>query len=191
MFKATICSFLLIIILVSTKAWAAPETYVIDPTHTYPNFAVSHLGFSTMYGRFDKTTGEFSIDREAKKGSVEISIDTATINTGLEERDDHLRAPDFFNAAEFPTITYKATNIKFEGDEPSLIEGNLTLLGVTRPVTLTITSFKCGTNPMNNKALCGIDATGQLKRSDFGMKYALPGVGDDIKLMISAEGYKK
>src|SRR5690606_38763323 len=78
MFKATICSFLLMIILVSTKAWAAPEAYVIDPTHTYPNFAVSHLGFSTMYGRFDKTTGEFSIDREAKKGSVEISIDTAT-----------------------------------------------------------------------------------------------------------------
>ncbi len=191
MLRVTVCAFLSMMVLVSTKVLSALEDYVIDPTHTYPNFAVSHLGFSTMYGRFDQTSGEFSIDREAKKGSVKITIDTATINTGLKKRDDHLRSPDFFNTVEFPTATYQATDIKFNGDDPEIIEGNLTLLGVTKPVTLTITSFKCGTNPMNNKAMCGVDITGQLKRSDFGMKYALPGVGDEIKLIISAEGYKK
>ncbi|MDT8364504.1 MAG: YceI family protein [Nitrosomonas sp.] len=181
----------LLVALVSFKTFAATENYDIDPTHTYPTFAVSHLGFSTMYGRFDKTSGTFSIDRAGRQGAVDIIIKTASINTGLEKRDDHLRSPDFFNTIEFPDATYQSGNVKFEGDEPKTIEGKLTLLGVTKPVTLTITAFKCGQNPMNNKAMCGIDAVGSLKRSDFGMKYALPGVGDEIRLMISAEGYKK
>jgi len=183
--------FVLPMLLLSVKTLAAVENYEIDPAHTYPNFTVSHLGFSTMYGRFDKTSGTFAIDRVSRQGAVDITIQTSSINTGLEKRDDHLRSPDFFNTVEFPVATYKSGSVKFEGDEPKIIEGNLTLLGITKPVILTITAFKCGQNPMNNKAMCGIDATGSLKRSDFGMKYALPGVGDDIRLMISVEGYKK
>lgn len=182
-----LASFLL---LFGACASAAPETYTLDPTHTYPHFAVSHLGFSTMHGRFDKTSGKFTIDRAAKTGSVDVMIETASINTGLQKRDDHLRSPDFFNTAEFPQVTYKATVVRFAGDVPTTVEGNLTLLGITRPVTLTIAAFKCGTNPMNKRAMCGIDATAYLKRSDFGMKYALPGAGDDLKLTIEAEAYK-
>lgn len=189
--RLNIYLFVLPMLLLSIKTFAAVENYEIDPAHTYPNFAVSHLGFSTMYGRFDKTSGTFAIDRENRRGSVDITIETASIDTGLEKRDDHLRSPDFFNVVEFPVAIYKSGSVKFEDDEPKIIEGNLTLLGVTKPVILTITAFKCGQNPMNNKAMCGIDAVGNLKRSDFGMKYALPGVGDDIRLIISAEGYKK
>jgi len=174
----------------STSVPAATETYTIDPTHTYPHFAVSHLGFSTMRGRFDKCSGKLTIDRAAKVGSVEITIETASLSTGLKKRDAHLRSPDFFNTAEFPKATYKSTAVKFNGDTPTTVEGNLTLLGVTKPVTFTITAFKCGKNPMNQKAMCGIDATANMKRSNFGMNYALPGVGDNLKLTIEVEAYR-
>lgn len=177
-------------VLSASSALAAPETYTLDPTHTYPHFAVSHLGFSTMLGRFDKTSGKLTLDRAAKTGSVDVTIESASLSTGMQKRDDHLRSPDFFNTAEFPKITYKSTAVKFKGDAPATVEGNLTLLGVTKPVTLTITAFKCGANPMSQKAMCGIDATAQMKRSDFGMKYGLPNVGDDLKLTFEVEAHK-
>lgn len=167
----------------------AAETYTVDPTHTYPHFSVSHLGFSTLQGRFDKTSGKVTLDRSAKSGSVDITIDATSINTGLAKRDDHLKSPDFFNTAEFPTLNYKGS-IKFNGDTPSSVQGSLTLLGVTKPVTLTIDSFKCGANPMNKKEECGASAYTQIKRSDFGMKAFLPGVGDDIRLVFEIEAYK-
>lgn len=176
--------------LSGTSALAAPESYTLDPTHSYPYFSVSHLGFSTMQGRFDKTGGKVLLDQAAKTASIDVTIDTASINTGLQKRDDHLRSPDFFNTAEFPKATYKSTAVKFNGNVPATIEGNLTLLGVTRPVTLTVATFKCGPNPMNQKPTCGVNATGTLKRSDFGMKYALPAVGDDITLAIAVEGVR-
>ncbi|MEE8287813.1 MAG: YceI family protein [Nitrosomonadaceae bacterium] len=174
----------------SASVSAATETYTIDPSHTYTHFAVSHLGFSTMRGRFDKTSGKLTIDHVAKVGSVDVIIETASLNTGLKKRDAHLRSPDFFNTAEFPKATYKSTMVKFNGNTPTTVEGNLTLLGVTKPVTLAITAFKCGKNPMNQKAMCGIDATANMKRSNFGMNYALPGVGDNLKLTIEIEAYK-
>ncbi len=168
----------------------AAESYTIDPAHTYPHFSVSHLGFSTMQGRFDRSSGKVTLDRAAKKGTVEIAIDAGSISTGWAKRDQHLSGPDFFNAPEYPTISYKSSAIKFKGDTPSSVEGNLTLLGVTKPVTLSIDAFKCGTNPMNQKELCGADVSTQIKRSDFGMKFALPNVGDDIKLVFEIEAYK-
>jgi polyisoprenoid-binding protein YceI len=174
----------------STTASAAPETYTLNPEHTYPHFAVSHMGFSTTHGRFKTTSGKFMLDQAAKTGALELTIETASIDTGLSKRDDHLRSPDFFNTAEFPKAIYKSTAVRFKDDKPASVEGNLTLLGVTKPVTLTITAFKCGINPMDKKAMCGADATATLKRSDFGMTYSLPGVGDDIKIVIEAEAYK-
>ena len=168
----------------------AAESYTIDPSHTYPHFSVSHLGFSTMQGRFEKSSGKVTLDRAAKKGTVEISIEATSISTGWAKRDEHLRGPDFFNAAEFPTISYKSSAVKFQGNNPSSVEGTLTLLGVSKPVTLSIDAFKCGTNPMNQKELCGADVSTVIKRSDFGMKYALPNVGDDIKLVFEVEAYK-
>jgi len=190
MFRTTIALLASSLLLSSAGVSAATESYTLDPTHTYPHFTVSHLGFSSMHGRFDRTSGRFTIDRAARTGSVEAIIETASLSTGLQKRDDHLRSPDFFNTAEFPQAIYKSIAVRFNGDTPAMVEGNLTLLGVTRPVTLTIVAFKCGINPMNKKAMCGIDANANLKRSDFGMKYALPGVGDDLKLTLEVEAYK-
>lgn len=190
MLRTTTALLALSILLSSAGVSAAAESYTLDPTHTYPHFAISHLGFSSMHGRFDRTSGRFTIDRAARTGSVEAIIETASLSTGLQKRDDHLRSPDFFNTAEFPQAIYKSIAVRFNGDTPAMVEGNLTLLGVTRPVTLTIVAFKCGVNPMNKRAMCGIDAIANLKRSDFGMKYALPGVGDDLKLTLEVEAYK-
>lgn len=170
-------------------AHAAPESYTIDPTHTYPNFAVSHWGFSTMHGQFQSTTGKVVIDRAARTLSADIAIDAKSINTGFGKRDEHLRSPDFFNVAEHPRITFKSTGSKWEGDRPVSVDGTMTMLGVSRPVTLTLTSFRCGEDPRKAQR-CGGDATATIKRSDFGMKYAIPAVGDDIRLMFEIEAVK-
>lgn len=178
-------------------AVAAPENYTLDPYHTYPGFAIEHWGLSMMHGQFEKSSGKFSFDRAAKTGSVEITIDTASVTTGdavkgsrPQARDDHLRSADFFNTKEFPTMSFKSTKTTFGGDLPASVEGNLTLLGVTKPLTLTFERFKCGQNPFSKKDRCGGNAVGKFKRSDFGMKYALPAVGDEIALNIEFEGDK-
>lgn len=168
----------------------AADSYTIDPAHTYPHFSISHLGFSTMQGRFDKTSGSVTLDRAAKTGSVEIAIEAASLSTGFAKRDEHLRGPDFFNAAEFPAISYKSTAVHFKGDAPASVDGNLTILGVSKPVTLKIDAFNCGTNPMSKKDTCGAAASAQIKRSDFGVKYGLPAVGDDVKLVFEIEAIK-
>ena len=180
-------------------ALAAPETYTLDPFHTYPNFSVDHLGFSTLYGRFDKSSGKFTLDKAARSGSLELVVDTASINAADNEkgnrqrsRDDHLRSPDFFNVAEYPRMTYKSTVVKFSGDNLATVEGNLTLLGVTRPLVLHVERWKCGPHPFNKKEMCGGNASGTLKRSDFGMKFGLPvAVSDEVKLMIGFEAYRE
>jgi polyisoprenoid-binding protein YceI len=178
-------------------AVAAPENYTLDPYHTYPHFAVDHFGVSTMWGRFDKSSGKFSIDRAAKKGSVELTVETASLSTGDNDkgsrprsRDEHLRSADFFNVAEFPRMTFKAAEVKFDGDNPAEVSGQITLLGVTRPLVLKVERWNCRDNPFNKKPMCGGNASGAFKRSDFGMKYALPAVGDDIRLYVEFEGYK-
>lgn len=168
----------------------ANESYSVDPAHTYAHFTINHLGFSTMHGRFNKSSGKVTLDRTAKSGTVEIAIESGSVDTGFAKRDEHLKSPDFFNAAEFPSITYKASKINFKGDAPASVEGELTMLGVTRPVTLTVTEFKCGANPMSKKEECGAGAVAQIKRSEFGMKAFLPAVGDDIKLEFEIEAYK-
>lgn len=168
----------------------AADSYTVDPAHTYPRFKINHLGFSTMEGRFDKSSGKITLDRTAKTGSVEITTETASVSTGFAKRDEHLRSPDFFNAAEFPSITFKSTAVKFKGDKPSSVEGSLTMAGVTKPLTLTIDEFNCGAHPMNKKDVCGAAASAQIKRSDFGIKYALPAVGDDVKLVFEVEAIK-
>ena len=179
-------------------AIAASETYVLDPTHTNPNFSVNHLGMSTVYGHFERATGKVVLDRAAKTGSIEVKIPTATISTGdakrtdgQRSRDEHLRATDFFNVAEFPDMVFKSTKLSFNGDKLHTAEGTLTLLGVSKPVTLTATAFNCGVNPMIKKDMCGADMVATIKRSDFGMKYGVPAIGDEVKLFIAVEGYKE
>ena len=172
------------------SAHAAASSYTLQPAHSYAHFAVNHMGFSTVHGRFDKTSGKFTLDTAAKSGSLDVSIDVGSVSTGFAKRDEHLRSPDFFNAVEFPAITYKSTKVVFKGDEPASVEGNLTIHGVTKPVTLTIDAFKCGPNPMSKKDQCGADAHASIKRSDFDMKAFLPGIGDDIKLTFDVEADK-
>jgi polyisoprenoid-binding protein YceI len=178
-------------------ALAAPETFTLDPYHTFPHFSVDHLGLSTISGRFDKTTGKVTLDRAAKTGSLDIAIPTATVTTGDNDkgsrprsRDEHLRTADFFNVAEFPQMTFKSSKVNFTGDNPSSIDGDLTLLGVTKPLTLTIVRFKCNPASGNNKERCGGDATGKFKRTDFGMKTGVPSVSDEVTLTIAFEGNK-
>jgi len=181
-------------------AAAQTESYTIDPYHTVPYFEVDHLGFATMRGRFDRATGKLTIDHAAKTGSIDITIPTATVNTGDTDRgsrprtrDEHLKNADFFNVSEFPTITYKSTKVVFKGDNPATVEGNLTLLGVTKPLTLTVERWKCGPDirTQGKRYQCGGNATGAFKRSEFGMKYGLPAaIGDEVKLWMSFYGFK-
>jgi polyisoprenoid-binding protein YceI len=182
-------------------AAAQVESYNIDPYHTVPYFEADHLGFATMRGRFDRATGKFTIDRAAKTGTLEIVIQTVTVSTGDSERDgrprtrdEHLRTPDFFNSAEFPTMAFKSTAVKFKGDDPEVIEGTLTLLGVTKPLALRVERWKCGPDPrtQGKRYQCGGNATGAFNRSEFGMKYGLPtAIGDEVKLWVSFYGFRQ
>lgn len=179
-------------------AAAAPETYKLDEHHTFPNFMINHLGYSTVFGRFNKSSGSFTVDFQAKSGSVEMNIDAASIDTGDHERnglprtrDEHLRTADFFNVAEFPRITFKSTGVKFNGDAVSEIDGQITMLGVTKPLTLKLEHWKCGPHPFTKKLMCGGNAVGALKRSEFGVKYGVPAISDEVKLNISFEAYKQ
>lgn len=187
----------LILAALPLAATAAPEAFTIDPTHSSINFAIDHLGLSTIHGRFDKFSGKFAIDRAAKTGNVDLTIETASVDTNDSERggrprtrDEHLRSADFFNAAEFPKMTYKATTVAFAGDNPATVDGSLTLLGVTKPVSLKLDRFKCNPATATAKERCGGDATGKLKRSDFGMSRGVPSIGDELVLTISFEANK-
>jgi polyisoprenoid-binding protein YceI len=178
-------------------AAANPESYTIDPTHTYAYFEVEHLGVSNQRGRFDRTSGKFTLDRVAKSGSVELNIETASVSSGDNLKgsrprtlDDHLKTADFFNVAEFPRMSFKSTGVKFAGDNPAEITGTLTLLGVTKPATLKVERWVCKDNPMNKKPMCGGNATATLKRTDWGMKFGVPAIGDEIRLWFAVEGYK-
>jgi len=179
-------------------AAAAPETYKLDPHHTYPHFAVEHLGVSIYWGRFDRSSGQFTIDRAAKKGSLELTVETASVSTGDNQRDgrprtldEHLKTADFFNVAEFPQMTFKADQVKFNGDAPSEVTGTLTLLGVSKPLTLKVERWVCKDHPFSKKPMCGGNASGSIKRTDFGMKYGVPAVGDEVRLFVQFEGYRQ
>jgi polyisoprenoid-binding protein YceI len=173
----------------NTAALAA-DSYTLDSTHTFPRFEISHFGFSTHHGQFNKTAGKLVFDRAARTGSIEITVQTASIGTGDAKLEEHLRSPDFFNVEKFPAMVFKAKTVKFNGDVPASAEGELTLLGVTKPLTLAITRVKCAPHPMLKKEDCGAEVSGVLKRSDFGMKTYLPALGDEVTLHIQVEAIK-
>ena len=175
---------------VSAAVYAAPESYTVDPAHSYPNFEINHLGFSTMHGKFKSTSGKIVIDPAAGSGSIEIKIDTVSVDTGHAKRDEHLRSETFFNVAQFPTMTFRSSRLRFDGDKLVGADGELTLLGKTLPVVLTVTNFHCGPNPIVKKPECGADATASIKRSAFGMDAYVPAVGDEVKIRIEVEAFK-
>ena len=168
----------------------AADSYTIDSLHTFPNFTINHLGFSTMHGRFGKTTGKLTIDEARGTGSVDVVIDAASVSTGFDKRDDHLRSPDFLDVAEFPEITYTSNRVTINKDSTAVVEGNLTIAGVTKPVTLNVKHIHCGLNPMDPKKQehrCGFDAEATIKRSDFGVKFGLPAIGDEMSIALEVE----
>lgn len=171
----------------ASSAFAAPAVYTIDPSHTLPSFEVNHLGYSTQRGSFDKTSGTITLDLEKKSGAADIKIDTTSLRTGWEKRDAHLKGEDFFNTEKFPAMTFKGSDFKFNGDKLASVGGQLTMLGVTKPVTLQITNFKCAPHPMSKKPACGADAVTTIKRSDFGMSAYVPAVSDEVTLRLQVE----
>jgi polyisoprenoid-binding protein YceI len=175
----------------SAAGFAAPETYNVEPTHTYPRFEYSHFGYSNQQQRFDKTSGKIVIDRAAKTGSVDVSIDTTSVNTGYALFNQHIQAEDYFDTAKYPAISFKSTRVRFDGDKPVAVEGNLTIKGVTRPVTLTVTSFHSMPHPMLKKDAIGANATTKVKRSEFNMGKNVPYVSDEVSLTIAVEAIKE
>jgi polyisoprenoid-binding protein YceI len=168
-------------------ASAAPVTYQVDDSHTYPRFSYSHFGLSTQLSTFKKTSGTVVFDAEARTGSVDISIDMKSVNTGSAAFDEHIQAEDFLDTAKHPTATFKSTQVVFEGDKPGRIEGLLTIRGITRPVTLTVTSFLSMPHPMVKKPAIGANAHTTIKRSDFGAGKYAPYVGDELRIDIALE----
>jgi len=179
-------------------AAAAVDSYPLDPLHTSISFAIDHLGLSMIHGRFSKYSGKITIDRAVKTGSVDLVVETASVDTNDNDkgnrprsRDEHLRSADFFNSAEFPRMTYKSTSVVFNGDTPTLVHGDLTLLGVTKPVAITVDRFKCNPATATAKERCGGSASAKIKRSEFGMKRGIPSIGDDVLLSFGFEGDKE
>lgn len=180
---------LLIPVMLATPAQAV-DSYTIDPTHTWPVFEVSHMGFSTQRGRFNKTSGRITLDMAAKKGSVDITIDTSSIDMGFEEWNKHMRDINFFNVAQYPSMRFVSEKLVFDGDQPVAAKGELTLLGTPVAVTLIIDNFRCGTHPMLRKEMCGANISTTIRRSDFGMSRFIPTVGDEVKIISPVEALK-
>jgi polyisoprenoid-binding protein YceI len=170
---------------------AAPETFVIEGGHTLPRFSYSHLGYSTQLSRFDKTTGKIVLDRQAKTGSVEVSVDTTSVDTGSTAFNEHIQGADFLDTAHYPTMTFSSNKLKFEGENLVAVEGTLTLKGISKPVTLAVTSFQCMPHPMLKKDACGANATTVVKRTDFNMGKYAPMVGDEVTVTIPVEAVKE
>ena len=173
------------------QAVAAPQTYTIDPTHTFPRFSYNHMGMSKQVLRFNKTTGTVTLDKAAKTASVDVVIDTTSVNTGSTVFNGHIQGEDFFDTAKYPTATFKSTKVVFEGDQPTTIEGDLTIKGITKPVTLKVTHFATKLHPMMKKEAVGANATTVIKRSDFNLSKYVPNVGDEVTITVALEAVAK
>jgi polyisoprenoid-binding protein YceI len=175
---------------VSLSAFAAPESFTSDDNHTFSSFSYSHFGYSTQQSRFNNTKAKITLDRAAKTGSVEATIDAKSVDTGSKLFDQHIQGENFLDTAKFPTISYKSTKVNFNGDVPASVEGNLTVKGVTKPVTLTISNFHCADHPMAKKLACGANATAKIKRTEFNAGAYAPNVGDEVTLSFAIESLK-
>jgi polyisoprenoid-binding protein YceI len=176
--------------LASAGVFAAPVTYILDPTHTYPSFEADHMGgLSVWRGKFTKSSGKVVYDKAAKSGSIDVTVDMSSVDFGMPKLDEHAKGPELFDVAKFPTATFSGKFTKFNGDSPAEAEGTLTMHGVTKPLTLKINSFLCKLNPMSKKEVCGADAAATFNRSDFGVSFGDKyGFKQEVKLQIQVEG---
>lgn len=169
------------------SALAAPVTYQVDGSHTFPRFSYSHFGLSTQLSSFSNTSGQVVYDAEAKTGSVDITIDMKSVNTGFADFNGHIQGEDFLDTAKYPTATFKSSKVVFEGDKPKSIDGVLTIKGVSKPVTLTVTNFLAMPHPMVKKPALGANAHTTIKRSEFNAGKYAPYVGDEVRIDIAIE----
>lgn len=171
-----------------SPAAAQEQAYNIDPEHTFPTYAIEHFGVSMQQGRFNSTQGRIILNPAAKSGSAEIVVQTASIDSGLADLNRKLRGEDFFDATRYPRITYRASNVRFDGDLPVALEGQLTMHGVTQPLVLEVSGFRCTTHPLAGGKRCGAQARGTIRRSDFGIsRFKPPLLGEEIQLSIVVE----
>ncbi len=172
-------------------ASAQSATYAIDSSHTFSSFAYNHLGLSNQMSRFNTTTGTVSFDKAAKTGAVDVVIDMKSVDTGAAAFNGHIQGEDHLDTAKFPTATFKSTKVVFDGDKPAAVEGNLTIKGITKPVTLKLTNFVSTTHPMNKKEVIGANASTMIKRTEFNAGKFAPYVGDDVTITIALEAIKQ
>lgn len=168
----------------------AADSYTTDSEFTAPVFEVMHLGFTTQHGRFNKTSGKVMIDFAAKKGSVDFTIYTESLDMGWGAWTKHLSDEGLFNVKKFPTMTFKSDELIFDGNKVVAAEGHFTMIGVTKPLKVTVNGFQCGSNPVNKKPMCAGDVTATVKRSDFGLTKYIPAVSDEVKISVPVEAYK-
>ena len=176
---------------VVAPAFAAPVSYGVEANHTFPRFSYTHLGFTTQQSRFDKTTGTVVYDKDGRTGSVNITIETSSVSTGSALFNQHIQAEDFLDTAKYPTVTFKSTKVNFDGDKPVSIEGDLTMKGITKRVTLTVTRFLAAPHPIQKKDTIGADAYTIVKRTDFNMGKYVPAVSDEVRIDIAIEALKQ
>jgi len=176
---------------VIAPAFAAPVSYGVEANHTFPRFSYTHLGFTTQQSRFDKTTGTVVYDKEGRTGSVNITIETNSVSTGSALFNQHIQGEDFLDTAKYPTVTFKSTKVNFDGDKPVSIEGDLTMKGITKRVTLTVTRFLAAPHPIQKKDTIGADAYTIVKRTDFNMGKYAPAVSDEVRIDIAIEALKQ
>ncbi|HMC14780.1 MAG TPA: YceI family protein [Albitalea sp.] len=173
-------------------AQAETATYSIDPAHTFVTFEANHFNTSTLRGRFDRKEGSVKLDRAAKTGAADITIEAASISTGVPALDTHLKSKDFFDAGSAPSVKFVGDKFSFNGDKVSAVSGQLTMLGKTVPVTLNAANFNCYVNPLLKREVCGGDFETTLARSQWGMSYGLNfGLPDNIRLLIQIEAVKQ
>jgi polyisoprenoid-binding protein YceI len=176
--------------IMAGAALADPVTYTVDPGHTFPSFEADHFGgLSVWRGKFDKTSGTIVLDKAKGTGTVEVIVDSASIDFGNPKLNEHAKSAEMFDVAKYPTATYKGTLTNFKNGVPTQVDGQFTLHGVTKPLTLTINSFMCKPNPMDKKEHCGADASGTFNRADYGIAYGDKyGFKMEVKLAIQVEG---
>ncbi len=185
LFSALVCSL-------SLAAALAVDVYDRDPDHTFAYFEFNHMGLSTQRDRFDKVDATATLDLDNQVGSVEVSIDVRSISTGSLLFDQVLLSDKFFDADQFPVITFKSNRFSFgKFDDVTAVEGHLTIKGITLPVTLTVTNFKCMMHPIVRKPVCGLNATGKVRRSDFNLGRFVPLIHDEITIHVSMEALKR
>ncbi|MBD3667613.1 MAG: polyisoprenoid-binding protein [Kangiella sp.] len=171
---------------------AKPDDYEFDTVHSQIIFKVNHLGYSNSYGKFRAFEGTLSFDPEDwSTAQTEVSINTKSIDLENKKWNDHMRSADFFDVEQFPAMTFKSTKLEKTGENTGKLHGDLTILGTTKPITLDLTLNQAGIHPMSEEPHVGFSATGSIKRSEFGMIYGVPAVGDDVHIIIEVEASAK